>query len=440
MTFDTHKKSKMTISEPLPNDWDLKSISELGKIYSGATPSTSIKAYWNGDIVWITPNDLSNLNTRLIHSSERKITDQGLKNCSANLLPAKSLVISSRAPIGYLALPTTDFCTNQGCKSIVFDDGQEPNFHYYNFAFRIRQIREKGEGTTFAEISKTALAQIKFPVPEDKRTQAKIAEVLTAVDQSITQTEALIAKYQRIKTGLMQDLLTRGIDENGNLRDPATHEFKDSPLGSIPNEWDCVKSETLCRDICVGIVIKPSQYYQESGVPTLRSANIHESGINSDNFVFISEESNRMLSKSMVREGYVLSVRTGYPGTTAVVPPHLDGANCIDLVISKPGNEVLPYFLSMWINSPFGKDQVLRGQGGLAQQHFNVKEMRNLLVFKPSIEEQQRIIDAITAQNNLLETEQSHLEKLNLIKNGLMQDLLTGKVSVEPLLAGKEGK
>lgn len=344
-------------------------------------------------------------------------------------------MISSRAPIGYLALTKTNFCTNQGCKSIAFNEDQEPEFHYYNLLFRITAIREKGEGTTFAEISKTDLSRISVPVPTDKRIQAQIAKVLAAVDHAIEQTEALIAKYRRVKTGLMHDLLTRGIDENGDLRDPATHKFKPSPLGLVPEEWECLPSVDLCEGICVGIVIRPSQYYQDTGVPALRSANIREHGIVTDDLVFISERANNMLAKSMVREGYVLSVRTGYPGTSAVVPKELDGANCIDLVISRPGPRILPQYLATWINSPLGKNQVLRGQGGLAQQHFNVGEMRNLLVLRPETDEQERILHAILAHNSLLRFERAHLAKLQRLKTGLMQDLLTGKVSVAPLLS-----
>ena len=138
----------------LPPGWKLKPIGKLGKIYSGSTPSTNNKAYWDGDINWITPNDLSNLQTRFIHSSERRITKAGLKNSATHVLPANSLVISSRAPIGYLALPTEEFCTNQGCKSIVFNEEHNPEFHYYNILFRIKLLKDKGHGTTFAEISK----------------------------------------------------------------------------------------------------------------------------------------------------------------------------------------------------------------------------------------------------------------------------------------------
>ncbi|MBN1454583.1 MAG: restriction endonuclease subunit S, partial [Anaerolineales bacterium] len=202
----------------------------------------------------------------------------------------------------------------------------------------------------------------------------------------------------------------------------------------IPEEWEYLTANDLCDEICVGIVIKPAQYYVDSGIPTLRSANIREASITTTDLVYISENSNKLLSKSKLQQGYVVSVRTGYPGTSAVVPKAFDGANCVDLVISKPGSEILPEYLATWINSPFGKDQVLQNQGGLAQQHFNVSEMKKLLVLKPKIEEQKRILEVLLTHNALVAQENIRLTKLQRTKTGLMQDLLTGKVSVEPLL------
>lgn len=305
---------------------------------------------------------------------------------------------------------------------------------WFFYLVQTLSLEKLNEATGVPSLSRGTFNRLEVPFPP-KPEQEKIAEILTTIDQAIEQKAALITKYQRIKMGLMQDLFTCGIDENGCLRNPSTHKFKPSPLGQIPEEWKCVRSEELCFNICVGIVIKPSQYYRDTGVPTLRSANVREHGIESENMVFISEEANRMLAKSMLCEGYVVSVRTGYPGTSAVIPPGLDGANCVDLVISKPGPKILPQYLSLWINSPFGKDQVLKAQGGLAQQHFNVSDMKNLLVLCPNVHEQQTILDILNSQSETLRFEYRRLAKLKRLKTGLMQDLLTGKVSVEPLLA-----
>jgi type I restriction enzyme S subunit len=181
----------------------------------------------------------------------------------------------------------------------------------------------------------------------------------------------------------------------------------------------------------VGIVIKPTQYYVDNGVPALRSANVQINFVNSDNLVYISDKSNNLLSKSMLREGYVVSVRTGYPGTSAVVPKEFDGVNCIDLIISKPKPEILPKYLSTWVNSAFGKDQVLKSQGGLAQQHFNVGQMKKLVVCKPDVKEQEQILKVLDTQDLLISNEEERLKKLVKTKTGLMQDLLSGQVRVK---------
>ncbi|MDA9779076.1 restriction endonuclease subunit S [Rubripirellula sp.] len=131
---------------------------------------------------------------------------------------------------------------------------------------------EKSGGSTRQRISRTNLGTIAILVPENKSEQAKIAEILSTVDRAIEQTEALIAKQQRIKTGLMQDLLTRGIDEHGNLRSPETHPFKDSPLGRIPVEWDARELSEVV-DLRVGYAFK-SSWFAEDGVRLLRGENV----------------------------------------------------------------------------------------------------------------------------------------------------------------------
>ncbi len=131
----------------------------------------------------------------------------------------------------------------QGCKSFNLNPEYDSEFVYYNLKYNINKIKNLGEETTFAEISKTALSKIQISFLENKQEQTQIATILSTIDRAIEQTEALIAKQQRIKTGLMQDLLTKGIDENGNIRSEETHEFKDSPLGRIPVEWEVKRLE-----------------------------------------------------------------------------------------------------------------------------------------------------------------------------------------------------
>lgn len=311
------------------------------------------------------------------------------------------------------------------------------------FAARVFQTEAVGAeaertsmGTKMPRTSWKGLSQFRVPIPEPKR-QSKIAEVLDTLDAAIRGTEAVVAKLRSMKQGLLHDLLTRGIDANGDLRPPqpeAPHLYHQTPLGWLPKEWDWGKLEDYCSRICVGIVVKPADYYVDEGVPTFRSANVREGYISESDFVYISAASNALLHKSQIRKGDILTVRTGYPGTSAVVPEKYDGCNCVDILISTPLGSISSEFLCSWINSPFGKEQVLSGQGGLAQQHFNVGEMRELIVVNPRKTEQDEITSKIDAAEAKTLTEQSCLNKLRLQKSGLMDDLLTGRVPVTPLL------
>lgn len=271
----------------------------------------------------------------------------------------------------------------------------------------------------------------RLELPEQRR----IAEILDTLDETIRKTEQLIAKLKQLKQGLLHDLLSRGIDDNGELRDPEWHpeQFKNSALGVIPRVWEVRRCLEICREIVVGIVIKPAQYYRDQGIPVLRSANVRDDGVVLEDLKFMSNADHQMLAKSAVGPGDLITVRTGYPGTTAVIPASLATANCVDIIVSRPGPLVEPDYLAMWVNSDVGKGQVLSRQGGLAQQHFNVGEMKSLLVALPNQAEQARVLAVYRAAATRIKTEEESLAKLSLLKNGLMDDLLTGRVRVTAL-------
>lgn len=302
-----------------------------------------------------------------------------------------------------------------------------------------RRLEQVATGTTNSHVrarpSETLTWDVPFPPLAEQR---QVAEILDTLDEGIRGTEQLVAKLELMKQGLLHDLLTRGIDEDGELRDPTRHpeQFKDSPLGRIPADWEVATAADVCRRIEVGIVIRPTQYYRSSGVPILRSANVREAGIDMSDLVFMSETAHAMMSKSAVVPGDLVTVRTGYPGTTAVVPEGLPTANCVDIIISRPGPRVRSDFLATWINSEQGKGQVLRSQGGLAQQHFNVGELKRLLVPVPSVGEQERISQAVGSVIGRVDHELALARKFRSLKEGLKEDLLTGRILVTNLLDG----
>ncbi len=181
------------------NTWKKLLLSDIGKIVAGGTPSTKKVLYWNGDVPWITPADLSGYSEKFISGGARYITQQGLKNSSAKLMPAGSVLFSSRAPIGYVAIAKNQVCTNQGFKSIVPNNEIiDSEYLYYYLKSAKTVVEEVASGTTFKEISGTSFAKIIIPVPE-LRKQKKIVAKL---DILFAEIDANTAEINRLKTQL----------------------------------------------------------------------------------------------------------------------------------------------------------------------------------------------------------------------------------------------
>ena len=167
-------------------NWKTCTIGDLGKVVGGATPSTkNSENYDGGTIPWITPKDLAGFSDRYISHGERNITEQGLKSSSTQLVPAHTVLFSSRAPIGYIAIAEQEVCTNQGFKSVVPNENTDYMFLYYLLKYNKDRIERLGSGTTFKEVSGSTMRGIEVSVPETIEEQQRIASVLSALDDKI---------------------------------------------------------------------------------------------------------------------------------------------------------------------------------------------------------------------------------------------------------------
>lgn len=167
-------------------NWRTCTIGDLGTVVGGATPSTKrAENYDGGTIAWITPKDLAGFSGRFIFCGERYITEQGLKSCSTQLVPAHTVLFSSRAPIGYIAIAGQDVCTNQGFKSVIPNESTDYMFLYYLLKYNKDKIENLGSGTTFKEISGSTMRGIEVFVPEAVEEQRRIASILSALDDKI---------------------------------------------------------------------------------------------------------------------------------------------------------------------------------------------------------------------------------------------------------------
>ena len=165
--------------------WEYYKLADLGEIIGGATPPTNNDNYYGGNIPWITPKDLSNLNGRFIKCGERNLTYEGLKNCSTQLLPPRSILFSSRAPIGYVAIAENEVCTNQGFKSIIPNAGIDYMFLYYLLVYNRERIENYSVGTTFKEVSGSVMKNIQVYIPIDINEQKSISSILNSLDEKI---------------------------------------------------------------------------------------------------------------------------------------------------------------------------------------------------------------------------------------------------------------
>ena len=191
-----------------PKDgWIQKKVGDLADIFSGGTPRTGVSEYWNGNIVWVTPSDITGQREKYLTHSEHNITQQGLNNSAATLLPTGTILLCTRATIGELAIAAQPTATNQGLKNLVCHGDTINEFLYYALQPLKPKILEKAFGSTFLEISKNALASIDIWVPLFAE-QTRIAEILSDMDVEIGALTAKLNKAKLIKKGMMEQLLT----------------------------------------------------------------------------------------------------------------------------------------------------------------------------------------------------------------------------------------
>lgn len=199
----------------IPEHWGVMSIKRIVNIINGSTPKSDIESYWEGDIVWVTPSDLSQVENKYINSSKRRITQSGFYSCGTSLVPENSIILSTRAPIGSLAINKTILCTNQGCKSLVLKRESISLFFYYLLLISTEQLNLLGRGSTFLELSSEDLGSFSVTVPPFTE-QQQIAEYL---DQETQKIDSLIQKSQHMvillkerKTALISAAVTGKID------------------------------------------------------------------------------------------------------------------------------------------------------------------------------------------------------------------------------------
>jgi type I restriction enzyme S subunit len=363
-----------------------------------------------------------------------------VKYCSIPLkvAPKGAVLVSVRAPVGDINIADQDYIIGRGLAAISGTSINQDLLPYL-LDFVKPQLRQVAQGSTFEAISFDDLDKCLLPDLGNEKEQSKIAEVLTTIDRAIAQTEALIAKHQRIKTGLMQDLLTRGIDEHGQLRDLSTHKFKSTPLGMIPVEWEVIQLKraykTPIRDFGSFSMTNLIDFI-DSGVVFIKSEMIEEENLNSKNVMHISPEVHQALKKSWVYPGNILYSKIGSALGNALVYDGRYGVCNSNAAVAKIDvNEkvALSNYIVMVLNSSETRLRLKQSIVSLLPR-LNLTDISNFEIRLPSIPEQLRMMEIRQELLNKIANEKAQLNKLVKLKTGLMQDLLSGEVSVTPLL------
>ena len=291
-------------------------------------------------------------------------------------------------------------------------------------------------GSGLKHLQKKDLRQhiIFFPTLSE---QNKVVSILSKIDETIDQTEQLIEKYKQIKTGLMHDLLTLGIDEYGNIRSEETHKFKNSPLGRIPEDWDCITIGDIIERLRSGVTPKGgSEVYQKEGIMLIRSQNVYPYGFELEDVACISDEINKKMIGSELKEFDILLNITGASiGRSTYVPKNFPKANVNQHVCSirlTEPNEIKSLFISSFLNSVYGQNQIIQHNAGSNRQGLNYTQIKQLYI--PYYKNDYEFLNFKNCMINIetiIEQYYNFLEKLKSQKSGLMHDLLTGKVRVD---------
>lgn len=412
--------------ESLPSEWRIEEISDIAEVVGGSTPSTKNDDYWGGGIPWATPTDITALSGNTIEETADTLTQEGLESASTHLLPPRSVLMTSRATIGECAVNTVEMATNQGFKSLVPKEGVETWYLHYRMLETASFLESLGAGSTFDEVSKSVVQSVDVPIPPLEE-QRKIATVLYTVDQAIQKTEEIIEQTERVQKGVRQDIFSRGIDESEQLR-KEDDQYQETYLGVLPDEWELRQVDTVCSHVVDCPHSTPE--YADEGILVVRTSEIEDGRFDPTEAPRVTEEGyEKRISRLEPEPGDVIFTREAPIGEAFKIPEGMKLCLGQRIMQLRPKEGVLdPDFLLELLYSDIMQNWFERSARGTTSKHINVGDMESLKIPIPPIAEQQRIDSVLGTYREQLDSEREYLNRLNRLKQGLMQDLLSGTV------------
>lgn len=400
-----------------PEDWKECNIDDCAYIFQGGTPSTTNPKYWNGDVVWLTPGEITNNKGMYINNSERKITMEGVKNSSAVLLPKGTILLCTRATIGALAIADRELATNQGFKNLFCKQSTNNVFLAYLLLTKKDEMISKAIGTTFLEISKKELSKITVCIPELPEQQA-IALVLADFDEHISNLTKLIEKKKAIRDGALEDLVS------GKTR-----------IDAFDGDWEIVDfDDVIIPKARIGWQgLKKDEYLTRGYSYLIGGTDFQNGTISLEGISYVSKERYDMDFNIQVNQEDVLVTKDGTIGKVALVPK-LDKPATLNsgVYVFKTNKRVESVYLYRILTSSIFKNFISQLSAGSTIKHLYQKDLKNFKFEIPiDTKEQQAIASILTAIDEEIESLEIEKAKMIQIREGAMDDLLTGRVRLK---------
>lgn len=405
--------------EKFPKGWKVVKFKDVTTIIGGGTPSTSIEEYYNGDIPWLSPVDLSGYKEKYISRGRKNITQLGLQKSSARLLPKNSVLFSSRAPIGYVAIAENEITTNQGFKNLLPSPLYDPSFAYFYLKYKRDYIESQASGTTFKEISGKKLGEIEFilpPLPEQQRIVAKLDEIFGHLDR----VREKLDRIPELLKNFRQQVLTQAV--TGEL----TREWRE---GKNLGEW----KETTFGEVMEGTP-KNGAYFPKdlygSGIRIIRIDAFYDGFLKDWSKLQRVNITKSDLEQYNIQVGDILVNRVNsmeYLGKCMLVDklpePCIYESNMmrVRLQIEKITSE----FTRVFLTSPIGLKELRKNaKQAVNQASINQKDVMQVQISIPSLKEQQEIVKRVDALFGLADKIESQYQSLKAKIDQMPQAIL----------------
>lgn len=391
------------------------------RIVGGGTPARNIDKYWDGNIPWITVKDFSSFSPI---TSQEYITELGVKNSSTNIIPAGTLITATRIGLGRAFIYQVDVSINQDMKALFLNSDCDTLYMMYWFQLNGNKIEAIGTGSTVKGITLQQLQHLEISLPYSLTVQQHIADILTSCDEVIEQTEKAIAKYQAIKTGMLQDLFTRGVVANGKLRptpEEAPELYKDSPLGKIPKEWDILPLSELVEFIRNGTTQPQTPFVTE--YPVSRIETISEGIIDYQHVGYLSQNAaSYKMEVGDILFSHINSLK--HIGKVALKNDDKLLFHGMNLLLIRCNNKIEATFLYYLLQRHKMVFERI-ANSAVNQASINQTELQKIILAKPMHNEQKAILKILAPIEKIIQKEYCSLNKYISIKQGLMKKLLT---------------